>query len=438
MNHYQTLTGEIIDLGILRGSLQLFVHTMIAHTSRKQEMEDDADKLSANDFAAQVREHLRVQYPQPEAYSSVMRGPVGTIYRDCFYRLYAREYAREKLEKNEAQDESVLQKSEQAFIRNIRYNPARILLDRFLEDPATQVQFSRETGLDTATVSRVFSYVLTPESKEASLGLARLAEVCERLQVVPLAGYHSSTQWADPLAHQFLNTNSGGFTTRERQLRVIVAAVTRCLCFVEPNNNAELKTLRAFLGLHLAALYGVKDALALDRMTTAVFDDILALPRLEEIPEQAHKDKQDEAYDLEGDSLLNFLEEFSLAIGHKAGTVAFVTTEIKNVIEKNLDRSRQESSHRTSQNRQAKSRFEHLRNPIRDNWSHALKVFEQWYKSDAFREWMLDEEEMAVPQSGDDEPEIATQPKQDFGKLRTELHFNFASLKGIPAQVVNR
>src|SRR6185295_16604359 len=103
MNHYQTLTGEVIDLGTLRGSLQLFAHTMIAQTLEAEgpESAGRGSRLSATDFASQVREHLHVQYPEPEAYSSVMRGPVGTIYRDCFYKLYAKEYARENLDGDE-------------------------------------------------------------------------------------------------------------------------------------------------------------------------------------------------------------------------------------------------------------------------------------------------------------------------------------------------
>ncbi len=276
-------------------------------------------------------------------------------------------------------------------------------------------------------MSRVFSYVLTPESKEPSLSLARLTQVCERLQVVPLAGYHLSSNSADPLTHPILNTNSGGFTTRERQLRVIVAAVTRCLCSLGRNNDDELKTLRAFLGLHLAALYGLREVLALDRMTTAVFDDILALPRLKEISEQAHEDEQAEAYDLEDDSLFDFLEEFSLAIGHKSGTVAFATSEIKNVIEKALDKSRQGSYYRTSENRQAKSRFAHLRIPIRDNWAQALRVFEEWYESEVFREWVSNAEETPMSQPDDDDLEPETQPAKNIVDWRAALHQNEAS-----------
>ena len=391
INHYQTLTGEAIDLGTLRGSLQVFVHEMIA---RMEESEvDRKQSLSATEFADEAREYLHAKYPTPEVYSWVLRGPVGAIYRDCCYRLYAKEYAKE----GSAGDTIVEQRREREFIDNIRYNPARILIDCFLEDPATQIEFAREAGLDPGTVSRLFSYVFNPDSsREPSLGLSRLAQTCERLKVVPLAGYFPLPDSPDALTHPLLYKSSGGFTTRERQLRVIVATVTRALCFLENDSSVEeLNELRAFLGLHLAALYGVSDVLALDRMTTAVFDDIVAVARIIEIPEPKAPDQDQSKYDLESNSLLEFFEEFNLAVGHEVGTVAFATTAIKSMVEDALYRSREHSHHRVSGDREATSRFDHLREAVRDSWDHSLKVFREWYESELFTAW--DSSRMEAP-----------------------------------------
>jgi hypothetical protein len=393
-------------LGALPGSLQVFVHEMIAWMEGSEDV-DRKRSLRATEFADEAREYLHAKYPTPEVYSWVLRGPVGAIYRDCCYRLYAKEYAKEGSEG----DTIVEQRREREFIDNIRYNPARILVDCFLEDPTTQFEFAREAGLDPGAVSRLFAYVFNPESsREPSLGLSRLAQTCERLKVVPLAGYFPFPDSPDTVTDPLLYKSSGGFTTRERQLRVIVATVTRALCFMEKDNSVEeLNTLRAFLGLHLAALYGVSDVLALDRMTTAVFDDIVAVARIVEIPEPKAPDQDQRKYDLEGDSLLEFLEEFNLAVGHEVGTVAFATTAIKSLVEDALYRSREHSYHRVSGDREATSRFEHLREAVRDSWEYTLKVFTEWHESELFAAW--DSGRVGPPLTNSPaEEQVATEP----------------------------
>jgi hypothetical protein len=388
MNFYQLLTGAKIDLGLIPGNLQVFTHEMVNRAKEVLADEGAGADLKPFDFAAEVQEHLRQEYQGHNEYMKVLHGPVGAIYRDCFYRLYAREYA-----KNGATGVIEAEK-EREFIENIRFNPGRILIDRFLDGTSTQLEFSRDAGLDPGAVSRLFNYVLNPETEaEPSISLKRLHQTCRRLRVVPLAGYGTAANppGVDELPLSYSRT--AGFTTRERQLRTLIAAVTRSLVFSDYNEEERARRLnvsRAFLGLHLAALYGIDDVLTLNHITNSVFEDILIVPQVVEIgsARRTEAEEGDDNGSLPDDEvLLKYLEEFQLGTHDRAGNVAFTVTELQADIKKALDESREHTFNKVAGDTAPLGEFEYFREAIREGWGRVLTIFRKWFASEIFNSW---------------------------------------------------
>ncbi|MCA1565748.1 MAG: hypothetical protein LC803_08950 [Acidobacteria bacterium] len=415
MNFYQLLTGAKIDMGLIPGTLQVFTHEMINRTKEALEGKGDGAGLKPFDFAAEVQEHLSQEYQGHNEYIKVLHGPVGAIYRDCFYRLYAREYA-----KNGTTGVSEAEK-EQEFIENIRFNPGRILMDRFLDGTSTQLEFSRDAGLDPGAVSRLFNYVLNPEMEaEPSISLKRLHQTCRLLHIVPLAGYgtvgNPSSVGELPLRYN----RTAGFTTRERQLRTLIAAVTRSLAFSpykEEERARRLNVSRAFLGLHLAALYGIDDVLTLNHVTNSVFEDILTVPQIVEVGSVG----QTETRVADGDgslpddeSLLKYLEEFQLGTNDRAGNVAFTVTELRADIKKALDESRRHTFHKAAGDTAPEGEFEYFREAIREGWGRALKIFRRWFASEIFNSWDPSDIEPQFQESSGAEPSVDEETEGAF------------------------
>lgn len=388
MNFYQLLIGAKIDLGLIPGTLQVFTHEMINRANEVLADEGAGAGLKPFEFAAEVQEHLRQEYQGHNEYLKVLHGPVGAIYRDCFYRLYAREYA-----KNGTTGVSEAEK-EQEFIENIRFNPGRVLIDRFLDGTSTQLEFSRDAGLDPGAVSRLFNYVLNPETDaEPSISLKRLHQTCRRLRIVPLAGYGTTANPPSVGELPLSYNRTAGFTTRERQLRTLIAAVTRSLAFSpykEEERARRLNVSRAFLGLHLAALYGIDDVLTLNHVTNSVFEDILTVPQIVEVGSVGRTET--EVADGDGslpddESLLKYLEEFQLGTHDRAGNVAFTVTELRADIKKALDESREHTFNKAAGDTAPLGEFEYFREAIREGWGRVLTIFRKWFTSELFNSW---------------------------------------------------
>lgn len=247
MSSYCAITGEIIDLNILpRKQKDLAMQIIrIAQTSRPTS--SDGDKSSADQlqiaFAKEASNTIAEVAPSRITARELLGGPVGVIYRDCFYRLLARQ---KFLEKKEDLDEGT---SEHLFVdkflRQLTHNPARILLDDLLIENTTQGQFAAMSGLN---LGEVFKFVVG-ESNESSLTVDQLREACQRCSIVPVASSSltgpEATRLEKPLV---LRTQS--LTTRDLQLARLCGQAARI---------EDHKARRAFLGINLALIYKVRD-----------------------------------------------------------------------------------------------------------------------------------------------------------------------------------
>jgi hypothetical protein len=257
-NSYTTLFGESIDLNKISSHQRVLIDRLMS----LGECESPGE-LRAGALISDARREIRRQFPVQRDYQQAMNGSIGAVYRDCAYRLLAKE--------------SVSTPEEEGrFVENIRHNPARILLDSYLNGWNTQIEFAQGAKLDPGTVSNLFKFVLETGSKEPRLSLARFKATCEELGVVPLA--HHITQEAEAgEVKPPLDSKPSGMTHRERAIRVLSATVTTKLCDAKSNDNLSSDfndELRSFVAPQLAALYGIEDRIALDHETDNFISDI--------------------------------------------------------------------------------------------------------------------------------------------------------------------
>lgn len=267
MNSYTTLLGESVDLNKIPIS-----HRQLIDRLMSLEEGTKLRRRRAAEFVADARREIRRQFQVNRDYLRAMHGPIGAVYRDGFYRLLAKEVT-------STPEEWV------RFAKNLRFNPARILLDCFLICWDLQIEFAQAAGLDPGTVNRIFKYVLETDSDgPGDLSLARFRAACEKLGVVPLTHYIVSGAEAGELEPP-LGFAPSSTTSREQILQVLVATVTKMWCAAvarKQHLHREVEeAFRRFVGLHLAALYGVEDIVVLNHMTDAFLRDIQSEPRIE-------------------------------------------------------------------------------------------------------------------------------------------------------------
>jgi hypothetical protein len=279
-----TLTGERIDLDLLpereyrlirrlryllrkqkaalkcAGNSTGEMHSEEATRTSGQSEKGGADpRKVALRYPAAALVEISSVFPAASDFNAALAGAVGAVYRSGFFELYWEQLAPEQ---------------RQAFVENLQHNPGRILVETWLDRRESQSSFARATELDTAQVSHLFDFVLEPwKNSQASVALDKFKNACTKLGVVP--------RWRPALGDLEkgpLITGPVPISIRERHLAVVVSAVTRCLCACE--DSEVLEACRQFLGLHLAALYGIKDVSTLDAVTAAFLRDILTPPQL--------------------------------------------------------------------------------------------------------------------------------------------------------------
>lgn len=155
-NAYITLTGEVIDLDALDSARRDLVLQIIAAK----------DSRTANEYSQEARRLITKGHGYSTS-AGLFNGPVGAIYRDGFYRLTTPN----DLEKREA------------FINRLRYHPARLLLDKFLDGWVTQGQFALDAGLELSVVTHLFRSVI--EGTQSELDVEILHVAFERLLISP-------------------------------------------------------------------------------------------------------------------------------------------------------------------------------------------------------------------------------------------------------------
>ena len=250
MNTYRTAFGRQIPLAQLTLDVLAAVHRVLALSEVYSE-----DPL---EFAARARQTLRRDFPRPEQYHAAMRGPVGAVYRDCFYRASA-------AKRPELRHELLL---------GLGCNPLRLLYDRFLDgDWRYQSDFAADANLGTAAVSRAFKAVMENEGR---------GEVSTKNLEGALAALGVSTELengGDEGRGDSFAVVPSSPTCREWVLLLLTSALTRCLSQVRDlkQDTAALKACRDTLALNLAFLFDVRDFHGLTDFTDLVLRQMLGV-----------------------------------------------------------------------------------------------------------------------------------------------------------------
>lgn len=260
MNAYQTLLGKRLELDRLPLDLQSIALRVLAFA--------EANDGDAFEFASRCRRLFRRAFVRPDAYHAAMRGPVGDMYRDRFYRIFAN---------------SLKDGEREAFLESIRHNPLRLLFDRYLDGTwRYQADFAQDAGLNDAQVARAFKKVLGG-SGSGEISVSKMAQAFAALGIVP----DGSPAFADSSLGEFTPLPSAP-TAREWLLLLLASSVTRCLCQVESRVDDDgLIACRDVLAHYLSVLYDIQDYNHLTDFTYRVLRELLAtydVPSTEDPP----------------------------------------------------------------------------------------------------------------------------------------------------------
>lgn len=164
MEPYTTLFGRIIRLVQLPRRVQVLISQIMEARN--------AEETTPDIFATTARTLVRDAYPTEWHYHRAMRGLIGEIFRDCYYRLHLTQLDQEQ---------------EQRVLEELRFNPLRLLFDCYQDDDQTQKEFAAKAGLDTGNLSRVFHLLLYAKTDEAGgISTSRLAKTFQKLGIIPV------------------------------------------------------------------------------------------------------------------------------------------------------------------------------------------------------------------------------------------------------------
>lgn len=123
-------------------------------------------------FAIQARQIIKDEYPTDRLYYRAMRGTLGEVFRDCYYRLH--------LSRFDAKQSDYIK-------QQLCFNPLRLLLDRYLDNDQTQKDFAVKIGVNPAQLSRSFNLLLkgNREYKTGEISIKLLTSALKTLGVVP-------------------------------------------------------------------------------------------------------------------------------------------------------------------------------------------------------------------------------------------------------------
>jgi hypothetical protein len=268
MNSYQPLSGPSISIGTLPTDEAMLACELITKAFEKPDH-------SAERFLREARARLHQRFPDRLDYLKAMRGPIGSILRDLFYRVRAKE-----LKEQGVSDDQLCR-----FLDNVRFNPLRLLLDRFLEGGLGQNEFASLAGLDKTAVSRILKDLLGDGGgkRPPSLSVARFQNACMRLGIRPV--YHADQEDIGLNVTRPLRAQEYRISARERQLYRLVATATR----LEDDKRAAKITeidkddeVRDFIAFHVLLLYGLEHVQSAEELAAAILEDIRNRPRIKE------------------------------------------------------------------------------------------------------------------------------------------------------------
>lgn len=250
---YRTVFGRLINFGDLTLDLQSVALQILALAA--------THSGNALDFAQSCIRLFRPTFVRTDSYRALIRGPVGEVYRSCFYRIYANTQKK---------------RSPEEFLVWIRHNPLRILYDLFLDGTwHNQEHFAESTGLNSSQVARIFANVLEGDCS-GEISVQRLSEALRKLNVTLTV-----SDAGEPGGEEVISIPTAP-TGREWFLILVISAVTKALY-----NRGTLRGLsitlplvRDVLARYLAFLFGIRDYNHLNDLVYRVLRELLATNRL--------------------------------------------------------------------------------------------------------------------------------------------------------------
>lgn len=164
MEPYTTLFGRIIRLAQLPRHVLVLIGQILEARHAKATTPDI--------FATAARALVRDAYPADRHYHRAMRGLIGEVFRDCYYRLHLAQLDQEQ---------------SQQVLEQLRFNPMRLLYDSYLDNEQTQKDFAIRADVATGALSRTFKLLLYAKSKGAGeISTSRLARCFQKLGITPV------------------------------------------------------------------------------------------------------------------------------------------------------------------------------------------------------------------------------------------------------------
>lgn len=249
---YQTIFGGQINFGHLTLDVQAIVLRVLAMA--------ETHANDAWEFASRCRQLFCRAFGSTDSYQAAMRGPIGEVYRDCFYRIHANSLGKQKSAE---------------FLNSVRYNPLRLLLDRFLDGSwRHQNEFARSAGLSAAQVTRLFKNVLEGD-QSGEISVRKLGEALKALNAVP-----TLTEAPKEGVSKFVS-NPTAPTAREWFLVLLVSSITKLLYTGagQATSVQDIRRYRDALARYLSFSYGVRDYNHLTDLTGRVLRELLTTIR---------------------------------------------------------------------------------------------------------------------------------------------------------------
>ena len=165
---YATLLGKVVDLGRLTPVLRVLVSKICSLVSDKSG-QDRRGVREAGAYAKEARDLIDRSEGFAFTSAEILAGPVGDVYRDCYYRIVANDFDEKKREE---------------FIQRVKFNPARLLIDRYLDEWEQRGKFAKDGEVGPSTISRIFKYILEG-SGAPQFSLERFSDACRSFSIVP-------------------------------------------------------------------------------------------------------------------------------------------------------------------------------------------------------------------------------------------------------------
>ena len=249
---YQTILGQQISLGQLPLDDQSTILRVLALA--------EVYTGDALEFASRCRRLFRRSFVRDSSYQAAMRSPVGCVYRDCFYRIHANNVNGQRPEE---------------LLESIRYNPLRLLFDRFLDGNwRYQNDFAESAGLNSAQVARIFKNVLGGKCS-GEISMQKLGKALRALDIVP-----TLADARERSGNDFVSAPSAP-TGREWYLILTISWVTKHL-YQPVDKEAFVNHVRACrdtLAQYLSFIFGVRDYNHLTDFTHRVLRELLTTIR---------------------------------------------------------------------------------------------------------------------------------------------------------------